>query len=197
MHALSCGARRGARACYRACMRWEGCSDWAERHTSQSVGSVPVVSWRRLAQRDTTACLAPGASFSSLHEWLRKAVTSPIAAGSVRSWSVGPTGGAVVMLSARSAASNRLAGRQRRRFEARSSAASGSLPPTSAATAAASSASVPRPPRRPRRRWMRPRLRGVARAANKRELALKTAYTRLYSDQLPETRTMAVMLSPA
>ena len=47
--------------------------------TSQSVGSLPVASWRRLAQRDTSACLAPGASFSSLHEWLRKAVTSPIA----------------------------------------------------------------------------------------------------------------------
>ena len=104
---------------------------------------------------DTTVCLAPGASCSSLQEWLRKAVTSPIAAGSVRAWSVGPAGGAVV-LSARSAASSRLAGRQRRSFEARSSAASGSLPPTSAATAAASSASEPRPPRRPKRRWRRP-----------------------------------------
>ena len=59
-----------------------------ERVTSQNVGSSPVASWRRLAQRDTSACLAPGASSSLLHEWLRKAVTSPIAAGSVRAWSV-------------------------------------------------------------------------------------------------------------
>ena len=119
--------------------------------------SLPVASWRRLAQRDTSACLAPGASFSSLHEWLRKAVTCPIDAGTVRSWSVGPaTGGAAVMLLARSAAYNRLAGRQRRSLAARSRAASGALPPTSAATAAASSASVPRPPRRPRQRRTRP-----------------------------------------
>eukprot|EP00964_Phaeocystis_antarctica_P074568 scaffold45860_cov78-Phaeocystis_antarctica.AAC.6 len=152
---------------------WEGWSDWASV-TSQSVGSLPVVSWRRVAQRATTACLAPGASFSSLHEWLRKAVTSPIAAGSVRAWSVGPADGAVVLL-ARSAACSRLAGRQRRSFEARSSAASGSLPPTSAATAAASSAAVPRPPRRPRRWWMRPRLRGVARAAHRRKVTLEAA----------------------
>eukprot|EP00964_Phaeocystis_antarctica_P059385 scaffold35248_cov76-Phaeocystis_antarctica.AAC.3 len=93
MHALSCGARRGARMC-RAYMRLEGAAMWASA-TSQSVGSLPVVSSRCFAQRDTTACLAPGASFSSLHEWLRKAVTSPIAAGSVRSCSVGPAGGAV------------------------------------------------------------------------------------------------------
>eukprot|EP00964_Phaeocystis_antarctica_P046780 scaffold27053_cov72-Phaeocystis_antarctica.AAC.1 len=79
------------------------------------------------------------------------------------------------MLSARSAACSRLAGRHRRSFEARSSAASGSLPPTRAATAAASSASVPRPPRRPRRRWMRPRLRGVASAAHRRQVTPEAA----------------------
>ena len=94
---------------------------------------MPVVSWRLLAQRDTSACLAPGASFSSLHEWLRKAVTSPITAGSVRAWS----GVATFKLLSRSAACSRLAGRQRSSFVARSSAAPGALPPTSAATAAA------------------------------------------------------------
>eukprot|EP00964_Phaeocystis_antarctica_P045095 scaffold25938_cov66-Phaeocystis_antarctica.AAC.3 len=172
MHALSCGARRGTGS-YLACMRWEGCSDWASA-TSQRVGSLPVISSRRFAQRDTSACLALGASSSSRHEWLRKAVTSPIAAGSVRARSVGPADGAIV-LSARSAACSRLAGRQRRSFVARSSAASGALPPTSAATAAASSASVPRPPRRPRRRWARPRLRGVARAAHRRKTTLTAA----------------------
>eukprot|EP00964_Phaeocystis_antarctica_P120537 scaffold84269_cov64-Phaeocystis_antarctica.AAC.6 len=157
----------------RAC-GWEGCSKWASA-TSQKVGSLPVFSWIRFAQRDTAACLAPGASFSSLHEWLRKAVTSPIAAGTVLAASSVALVLAPSPEPARSAAISRLAGRQRRRFEARSSAASGSLPPTSAATAAASSASVPRPPRRPRRRWMRPRLRGVARAAHRRKVTLKTA----------------------
>ena len=96
----------------------------SKRLTSQSVGSLPVASMRRLAQRNTSACLAPGASFSSLHEWLRKAVTSPIIAGSVRAWSGGPAGGAA-MLSARSAACSRLEGRHLRSFPARSSAASG------------------------------------------------------------------------
>eukprot|EP00964_Phaeocystis_antarctica_P015242 scaffold8422_cov82-Phaeocystis_antarctica.AAC.3 len=80
MHALSCDARQGARV-FTERARVQRCGASA---TSQSVGSMPVVSWHRFAQRDTTACLAPGASFSSLHEWLRKAVTSPIAAGSVR-----------------------------------------------------------------------------------------------------------------
>eukprot|EP00964_Phaeocystis_antarctica_P048809 scaffold28258_cov65-Phaeocystis_antarctica.AAC.2 len=178
MHALSCGKARRAytyRACERA-ERWDGPGAvrlWAASVTSQRVGSLPVISWRHFAQRATTACLAPGASSSSCHEWLRKAVTSPIAAGTVRARSVGPAGGAVA-LSARSAACSWLAGRHRRSFEARSSAASGALPPTSAATAAASSASVPRPPRRPRRRWVRPRLRGVARAAHRRQATLKT-----------------------
>eukprot|EP00964_Phaeocystis_antarctica_P061976 scaffold37075_cov78-Phaeocystis_antarctica.AAC.2 len=174
MHALSCAVRGEARILSSMHAVGRVHSESGRGATSQSVGSIPVVSWRRLAQRDTTACLAPGASFSSFQEWLRKAVTSPIAAGRVRSWSVGPAGGAVV-LSARSVASSRLASRQRRSFEARSSAASGSLPPTSAATAAASSASVPRPPRRPRRRWMRPRLRRVARAAHRRKAALTAA----------------------
>eukprot|EP00964_Phaeocystis_antarctica_P003830 scaffold2058_cov69-Phaeocystis_antarctica.AAC.4 len=176
MHALSCGTKRGART-HRACERavgWGVVRLWASI-TSQKVGSLPVVFLRRFAQRDTSACLAPGASSSSRHEWLRKAVTSPIAAGTVRARSVGPVGGAVV-LSTRSTACSWLAGRQRRSFEARSSAASGSLPPTSAATAAAFSASVPRPaPRRPRRRWMRPRLRGVTRAAHRRRAMLKSA----------------------
>eukprot|EP00964_Phaeocystis_antarctica_P076827 scaffold47558_cov71-Phaeocystis_antarctica.AAC.2 len=67
MHALSCGARRGART-YRACMQREGFNESGLSATSQSVGSMPVVSWRRLAQHDTTACLAPGASLSSFQE---------------------------------------------------------------------------------------------------------------------------------
>eukprot|EP00964_Phaeocystis_antarctica_P058065 scaffold34424_cov75-Phaeocystis_antarctica.AAC.2 len=167
--------RRKARRAYVPSMHAVGrAHESARGATSQSVGSLPVISSRRFAQRDTTACLAPGASFSSFQEWLRKAVTCPIAAGSVRSWSVGPADGAVVLL-ARSAACSRLAGRHRRSFEARSSAASGSLPPTSAATAAASSAAVPRPPRRPRRWWRRPRLRGVARAAHSRKATLEAA----------------------
>ena len=79
---LRCEARR---VYFMSMHRREGaCSDWASA-TSQSVGSLPVFSRRRFAQRDTTACLAPGAFFSSLQEWLRNAVTSPIAAGSVRS----------------------------------------------------------------------------------------------------------------
>eukprot|EP00964_Phaeocystis_antarctica_P153870 scaffold122308_cov63-Phaeocystis_antarctica.AAC.1 len=95
MHALSCGARRGARL-YRACVLHAGRgSDWASA-TSQSVGSVPVNSCCRSAQCDTTAYLAPGTSCSSLQEWLRKAVTSPITAGSVRSWSVSSVGCTVV-----------------------------------------------------------------------------------------------------
>ena len=98
--------------------------------TSQSVGSLPVASLRRFAQRDTTACLAPGATFSSLQEWLRKAVTSPIAAGTV----LAANSVAVVLAPspepARSAAISWLAGRHRKAFEARSSVASGSLPPT-------------------------------------------------------------------
>ena len=155
-----------------------------ECHTSQRVGSLPVISWRRFAQCDTTACLAPGASLSSLQEWLKNAVTSPIAAGSVRARSVFADA-ALVMLSARSAACSRLAGKHRSSFEARSSAASGSLPPMSEATAAASSSSVPRPPRRPRRRWMRPRLRGVARAANRRLVTLKTAAAKRLKVPLP------------
>eukprot|EP00964_Phaeocystis_antarctica_P013664 scaffold7499_cov65-Phaeocystis_antarctica.AAC.3 len=182
MHALSCGTRGGARAVKRVHMQriWAGV-------TSQSVGSLPVVSWCRFAQRDTAACLAPGAFCSSLHEWLMKAVTSPIAAGTVLAASsvalvlvdlpqAPSRGSAPSPAGARSAAISRLAGRHRRSFEARSSTASGSLPPTSAATAAASSASVPRPPRRPRWRWRRPRLRGVARAAHRRQVALKTAF---------------------
>ncbi len=88
----------------------------SERLTSQSVGSLPVASWRRLAQRDTSACLAPGASSSSLHEWLRKAVTSPIVAGTV----LAASSVALVLTqspeAARSAACSRLAGRQRKSF---------------------------------------------------------------------------------
>eukprot|EP00964_Phaeocystis_antarctica_P017331 scaffold9564_cov85-Phaeocystis_antarctica.AAC.7 len=180
MHALSCGTRQAARIYTLPSVHVRGGSRgavqrWWASVTSQRVGSSPVVSSRRFAQRDTSACLAPGASSSSRHEWLRKAVTSPIAAGTVRARSVGPVDGAVV-LSARSAACSRLAGRHRRSFEARSSVASGALPPTSAATAAASSASVPRPPRPPSRRWMRPRLRGVARAAHMRQATLEAAF---------------------
>ena len=107
MHALSCEAQCEVHArcvCACICVRGKGVVSADERHTSQSVGSMPVVSWRRFAQRDTSACLAPGASSSSRHEWLRKAVTCPIAAGSVRACSVGPASGDAVNSSARSAA---------------------------------------------------------------------------------------------
>ena len=138
--------------------------------SSQIVGSVPVASRRCLAHWLTALCVAPGAASSSRHEWLRKAVTSPIVAGTVLAAS------AVLFVcselltarsAARSAASNWLAGRQRKLPTARLSVASGLAPPTSAAIAAASSSSVPRRPRRPRRRWSRPRLRRVAAAAHR------------------------------
>eukprot|EP00964_Phaeocystis_antarctica_P026054 scaffold14653_cov66-Phaeocystis_antarctica.AAC.4 len=194
-----CPAARGEAHVYVPSMHVVGKlqREWASA-TSQSVGSLPVFSWRRFAQRDTTACLAPGASFSSLHEWLRKAVTSPIAAGTVLAASsvalvlvdlpqAPSRGSAPSPARARSAAISWLAGRHRSSFAARSSVhwCRGSChAPTSAATAAASSALVPRPPRRPRRRWMRPRLRGVARAAHKRETTL-TATNAKSSTWLP------------
>ena len=49
---------------------------WSTR-TSQIVGSSPLFFFCFRAHRSRALNLAPGNSFSSLQEWLRKAVTSP------------------------------------------------------------------------------------------------------------------------
>ena len=129
--------------------------------TSQTVASSPVFSWCRRAHRSKALYLAPGASSSSRQLCERKHVTSPSVAFSVLAASssalvavaaLGEADGPLSPEPARSAATRRLARRQRKSVPASASALSGSAPATSAATAAASSSSVPWPPSLPSQR---------------------------------------------